>query len=101
MKKINIQTNKIVNRHDDSDKILSIMPIYDVIYTFNDLVNDSRAMANKFTGVKFVSEMNHIPEDDFQVIKDDLSHLNSFTDHVNTFYYTITANCVIIGHKQV
>jgi len=100
----NYEKQKTIRRNN-SGKIESIKPIYskdkDSLTIMEGLIKNITEMAKKFPEVKLQAEMNSIPENDFNIIKDDLTYTGLFTDHGSKCYYQPTSNSVIILHKQL
>lgn len=103
MKQVFKYESQQIIRRDEENKIQSIKPIYtkddDAIIQVNELIQDMKSVANKFPNIKFQSEINSIPENDFTIIKDDLAFSGQFTDHGSKCFYQPTVNSVIILHK--
>jgi len=96
----NFKTQKAITRNK-LGKIQSIIPIYEiegkVLIQAENLIKELKEIAVKFPYIKFNVEMNGIPEDDFNEIKEDLNYNNSnFTDHGKKIFYGVTPNCILI-----
>ena len=104
MKQIFNYDNQKATRRNERGQIQSIKPLYDKdadpLVIMGELIKDLTEMAKKFPVIKIQAEMNSIPEQDFNIIKDDLSYSGSFTDHGSKCFYQPTVNSVIILHKQ-
>ncbi len=103
MKKYNHKTQKSISRSNNG-KIKSIMPIYkESEDIYNRIIKQSievAEMAKKYPRTKIQVEVNSIPENIYNMLKEDLNYGPNFQDGAGRFFYSPTVNSAIIIHKE-
>lgn len=101
----NYEKQQIIRRSGEDQKIQSIKPIYDknedAVTIVNEVSEKIKSLSLEFPGVKFQAEINAIPEQEFGIIKDDLSWKGQLTDHGRKCFYQPTINSVLILHQSL
>ena len=95
MKYYQFDKQRVVDR-DSNDKIMSIMPIYEEnnnkYNEFYDILNQLKNLSNKHKSIKFVVEINGVPEQDYRTIQDEIGFGNNYQDHVGKFFFNVACH---------
>jgi len=101
MKVYQFERQRIVNRTNSG--VSSIKPLYESeLNKFNDffnIYNKLKELSSLFPQDKMVVEIQNVPEDQYEMIKEEIGIGENFTDHINKFFYNVNINAVIIVHK--
>ena len=102
MKDFNFERQSVTSRNNEG-KIKSIQPIYnkenDKLLQISNLAEKAETLSLEFPDIKFQAEINLINENDYNILVDDLSWKGQFLNQGARFFYNVTNNFIIIGHK--
>ena len=90
-------------RRNQSGKLISLYPIYNEDMNryneFFQMIQELKLLSGEFPQQKIIVEMQNVPSDQYENIKDLISIGEAFTDHIAKFFYQVNINCVIIVHE--
>ena len=87
---------------NDLGRIQSIKPLMteDKYTRFYLLCEELKILSSKYPTERFIADLLHVPESDYQKIKDDIGYGEKMLDHIDKFYFNVSSNATVIAHKK-